>query len=258
MKFQLVRHGTLILTINNKRILVDPMLSAKGTISPITNVENQNSNPLVDLPLDINSIINCDAILVSHTHRDHFDEVAAKLLPKNIPLFCQPKDEAKMKSYGFKEVYPINNTHIWNEIKFNRTGGQHGHGELALQMAPVSGFIISHVDEPSIYICGDTVWCEEVETAINKFNPEIIACNCGSAQFSYGEPITMDSKDIHKICTRFPNVKIIAVHMEAWNHCGLSRKDLKNYINENNITNFIAIPNDGEALYFKKRFPSLN
>ncbi|MGE5626558.1 MAG: MBL fold metallo-hydrolase [Solirubrobacterales bacterium] len=242
MKLQLIRHATIILTVNNKRILVDPVLSKAGAMEPIEDVPNQNWNPLVELPLVLENILDCDAVLVTHTHSDHFDKEAVKLLPKTIPVFCQPQDELKLKSYGFAEVHPVNTNYIWNDITINRTGGMHGHGDLALEMAPVSGFVISHSGEPTIYIAGDTVFCKEVQEAIKEFKPEIVVCNCGGAQFGFGEPITMDIKDIKKLSNLYPDIKIIAVHMEAWNHCRVTRKELKA------LGSKIIVPENGDVL----------
>lgn len=250
MKLQLIRHGTLIIYVNNNRILVDPVLSKAGSMVPIKNVPNQNYNPLVELPLDINTITSCDAVLVTHTHSDHFDDIVATLLSKDIPILCQFEDKIKLESYGFINVYPIKDTFIWNDINFNRTNGKHGHGIIAMKMAPVSGFVISSYHEPSIYIAGDTVWCKIVEKSIKKFNPEIIVCNCGAASFHCGKPITMSKEDVQKLCTTFPKPKIVAVHMEAWNHCTLSRKGLKNFIASNNFKNEVYIPEDGELIEF--------
>jgi L-ascorbate metabolism protein UlaG (beta-lactamase superfamily) len=249
LKVQLIRHATLIISINNKRILVDPLLSNAGSMAPIPKVPNQNYNPLVELRVSIDNIINCDAVLVTHTHRDHFDDAAAKLLSKNTPVFCQPEDEIKMQSNGFTDVHPIDDSYIWDNIIFNRTAGKHGHDEMAEKMAPVSGYVISCPQEPPIYIAGDTVWCREVEKSIEKFQPEVIVCNCGGAQFDHGKPITMTNEDIYEITRRYENIKIIAIHMEAWNHCRLSRKELKQYISANNISN-VFIPQDGEILNF--------
>lgn len=250
MKIQLIRHATLILCINNKKILVDPMLSKSGTLAPIPDVPNQNFNPLTELPLDVDAITKCDAVLITHTHRDHFDDAAAKLLNKNLPMLCQPEDKVKIQALGFTNVHAIDGNFTWSEITFKRTGGQHGHGKTALEMAPVSGFIITAHNEPSVYISGDTVWCSEVESSISQYKPNIVVCNCGSAQFSQGEPITMDAQDILKLCNNFPNINVVAVHMEAWNHCRLSRNDLQHYIVKNNINNHIFIPADGQIINF--------
>ena len=61
----------------------------------------------------------------------------------------------------------------------------------------------------------------------------------------------MATNDLYELCCRYKHLKIVAVHMEAWNHCRLSRKDLENYISNNNITSNIFIPKDGEILNFK-------
>lgn len=250
MKIQLIRHATIIITVSDKRILVDPVLNRAGSMEPIQNVPNQNYNPLVELPVNIDSIINCDAVIVTHTHMDHFDEAAAELLPKNMPVFCQPQDEQKLKSFGFTDVYPVNTKYTWKGITLIRTDGQHGHGEIAKAMAPVSGFVISAAKEPLVYIAGDTVWCKEVKESMEKFKPEIVICNCGAAQFEHGKPITMGTEDIHELCSRYTDIQVVAVHMETWNHCRLSRKALKEYIRNTEIKTKILIPDDGEVLSF--------
>ena len=46
--------------------------------------------PLVDLPIPIEEIVkDLDAVIVTHTHVDHWDEFAAKAIPKYIPIFVQ-------------------------------------------------------------------------------------------------------------------------------------------------------------------------
>ncbi len=250
MKIQLIRHATLILHLNNKKILVDPILSPKGTISAVENVPDTRNNPLVDLPIPVDSIVDCDAVLITHTHRDHFDDIAAKSIPKEIPVFCQPEDEAKIKESGFLNVIPINESFEWEGIKFDRTNGKHGHGVIALKMAPVSGFIISAPGEPTVYLTGDTVWCSCVEKTLSKYMPEVVISYCGEARFSYGKPITMNASDILAICKKTPGAKVVAVHMEAWNHCRLPRRTLRDFIMENNMDRRVYIPSDGELLEF--------
>jgi L-ascorbate metabolism protein UlaG (beta-lactamase superfamily) len=49
---QLLRHATVIITINSLKILVDPMLSAKAAMEPIQNCGNDIRIPMVDLPVD--------------------------------------------------------------------------------------------------------------------------------------------------------------------------------------------------------------
>lgn len=70
-------------------------------------------------------------------------------------------------------------------------------------------------------------------------------CYCGSAQFSTDPPITMTAEDILTLCKKAPYTKVIAVHMESWNHCRLSREQLKGFLEDKNLNNKIYIPFDG-------------
>lgn len=250
MEIQLLRHATLLITINKKKILVDPMLSNAGAMSPIDNSPNSYRNPLVELLAPTNFLQEIDCILLTHTHRDHFDDAAIKQLPKNKLVLCQPEDNDKLKESGFSEICPIDNTFNWSGIMINRTGGQHGTGEITLKMAPVSGYVLKTEGEPSLYITGDTIYCEEVDAILTKVQPSIVVVNAGGARFNIGDPITMTEEDVGAVCRKAPQAKIIAVHMEAINHCLLSRADLLNYLEQEELSHQVFIPMDGEVLEF--------
>jgi L-ascorbate metabolism protein UlaG (beta-lactamase superfamily) len=92
---QLIRNATLLIHYNGKKILVDPMFSSKGAFDPFAGKER---NPAVVLPVSIDEIIkDIDAVLVTHTHPDHFDPVATEALDKSIKLFNQPEDESPLR-----------------------------------------------------------------------------------------------------------------------------------------------------------------
>ena len=46
-------------------------------------------NPLVDLPMPVEDIINgIDAVIVTHLHLDHWDDIAKEVLPKRNKIIC--------------------------------------------------------------------------------------------------------------------------------------------------------------------------
>ena len=48
---------------------------------------SQAKMPLVGLPMSVNKILDgVDAVIVTHTHEDHWDETAARSIPKNLPV----------------------------------------------------------------------------------------------------------------------------------------------------------------------------
>jgi L-ascorbate metabolism protein UlaG (beta-lactamase superfamily) len=243
----------LIIEINHKKLLVDPMLSPKNGLDPVQNCGNQIRFPMVELPVDDSELTHLlnetDAVVITHLHRDHWDIAAQNLIDKNKLIFCQPNDSREIKEQGFKNVQPIAFEFNWEGISINRTGGQHGTGEIGKQMGEVSGFVFGH-DNESVYLAGDTIWCEDVETALIKFNPKITVLNAGGAKFLTGEPITMTPNDIIKVQEKLPETQIIAVHMDTVNHCFIKRIDLRKALLDKKLDSKILIPYDGESFTF--------
>ena len=252
MKIRLLRHATLVLEIGGVRVLVDPMLGRAGTAPAVPNTPNQRPNPLVELPFgdeELSGIVDCiDAVLVTHIHADHWDGRAQEHIPKGTPVLCQPEDEAAISEAGFDSVSPVVTELGWNGLHFTRTGGRHGTGEIGAQMAPVSGFVVRAEGSPGLYIAGDTIWCDEVEQALQTHSPEVVVVNAGAARFLEGDPITMTAEDVAKVCRSAPEARVIAVHMEAINHCLLTRTDLSEKLDEQRLLDRVGIPADGETL----------
>lgn len=248
MQIQFIRHATHLITYKGLTFLLDPMFSEQGTLPPAPNSYNQHlKNPLTPLPVDLEKLLHIDAILVTHNHRDHFDERAIASLPKHLPLFCQPADERFMQEKGFQQVTAIQKNLLWQGIELIRTEGRHGHDQLAEQLGPVSGFILKAKDEPTLYIIGDSVWYSEIEDNLKRFSPDVAIVFAGEARFLDGLPVTMGIADIEKITKTSPHTKLIISHMEAWNHCLLKREEVRDYIRQNQWKNNISVPEDGEV-----------
>jgi L-ascorbate metabolism protein UlaG (beta-lactamase superfamily) len=254
MEIRLLRHATLVVTWNDITLLVDPMLSPAGAMDPVANAANQRRIPLVDLPIGGDALgellARIDGVLVTHTHRDHWDARAVDLLGKDTPVLCQPEDAARIRGEGFHEVLPIEDALEWRGLSLARTGGQHGTGEIGRRMAPVSGFVLRSAGAPSLYVAGDTIWCAEVAGALAAHHPAVMVLNAGAAQFLTGDPITMTAADVAHACDALPSAQVIAVHMDAINHCLLTRADLREQLRAD-LRERVHIPQDGERLAFE-------
>ncbi|MCW6004335.1 MBL fold metallo-hydrolase [Micromonospora sp. CPCC 205371] len=111
-------------------------------------------------------------------------------------------------------------------------------------MAPVSGFVFDG-EEQRVYVAGDTVWCADVGDALDDHAPTVVVVNAGEARMTEGDPITMTAQDVLAVARHTP-ATVVAVHMEALNHCVLTRKDLAAKLADANLD--VLIPADGETL----------
>lgn len=245
----LLRHATLLVEYADITLLVDPMLGEAGVSPPIQNSPNDRRNPLVDLPAGVDlEALAFDALLVTHLHNDHLDDVAKeRLAGHGGPTLCQPEDAAALEAEGFEDVRPVDESLALGEVTVTRTPARHGHGGLAEAMAPVSGFVFEAPGEPTLYHAGDTVWYEGVAETLDRFDPDAVVANAGAAQFTEGRPITMTAEDVVALCAA-TDARIVADHMDAINHCLLSRADLRAALEDAGHTDRVAIPEDGETV----------
>ncbi|MBD2869430.1 MBL fold metallo-hydrolase [Paenibacillus arenilitoris] len=249
MKIRQIRNATIVLEYGGAVFLIDPYLAPKGAYPPVINTANPVNNPTAELPVAASELVRADAVIVTHLHPDHFDAAAIEALPKDAYMIAQSEEDAEaIREKGFRSVRPLDAAGRLKEVRLSRTGGRHGTGEIGRMMGNVSGVVFRHPDEKTLYIAGDTIWCDEVEEAIRAHRPDVIIVNGGAAQFLQGDPITMGKEDIYRTHLAAPQAKIIVSHMEAVNHCFLSRRELNAFIEEKGLAATIAVPEDGETI----------
>ena len=113
-------------------------------------------------------------------------------------------------------------------------------------MANGAGYFISLEDEPSIYICGDTVLTKDVKRAITQFKPDIVVVASGNASLDVGKPLLMSLDEVVALVKLAPK-KVLANHMEALNHCGITRDILKQRLKKEGLLDKVLIPEDGTS-----------
>ena len=87
---------------------------------------------MVDLPIPMDQILkNLDAVIITHTHIDHWDECAAKAIPKYITIFVQNASDKKVVAeQGFQDIRVAGVNTPFKGITITKTGAQHGSDEM--------------------------------------------------------------------------------------------------------------------------------
>jgi len=229
VRIRLIRNATLVLETGLGRVLVDPMLRAAGTSPPVENTPNPLRNPLVELPLPAEEVVReIDLCIVTHLHGDHFDDAADALLPRDLPILTQPESAPALRRRGFADV-------ATSHPRIPMTRGRHGTGEIGAAMGPVSGWVVD-----GVYIAGDTIWCDEVASALTEHEPHTVVVNGGGARFLTGDPIVMDAADVARV-REATHARVVVVHLEAMNHC-IERRPIYRDLEG------VLVPDDGETL----------
>ncbi len=157
-------HSTVLIEINGKRILIDPLLTEK-----VAGIMSRKENCKIDL----NNIPKIDIILLSHSHFDHLCLNSLSILEKKYPgaklVFPEgvedflPDMNFDFQRIGTKSSFKksvtggsinVDGIEI-TSVYAKHSGGRYGIDSYFWHDKGHTGFIINHKDV-SIYYSGDT------------------------------------------------------------------------------------------------------
>ncbi len=256
MKLTQIRNATLKINYAGTRFLIDPMLADKDAWPGFPGTARSHlRNPMVELPVSIEEILDVDVIIVTHTHLDHWDEAAQQLIPKESLIYTQnDSDAALIRSQGFTAVNVLADINMIAGIEIVKTVGQHGSDEayaipeVAELLGDACGLVFSHASEKSLYIAGDTIWVKPYEESLFTHRPDVVVLNIGFANVDDIGAIILGKEDALRTIKALPSATVVATHMEAVNHCLLTRSELRAFAAENGVESKVLVPEDGEIL----------
>ncbi len=250
MNLRLIRNATLRLQYGGVDFLIDPMLGVRHSIRPMG--DSTDRNPTVDLPCSVDEVIDgADAVIISHLHPDHFDDAAFGIVPRDLPMFCQPGDGERLAAAGFSAT-ELGDTTRFRGVEITPVAATHGSGPVLERMGSVIGLVFSSPDEPTLYWSGDTVMTDAVRGTIVEVHPDVIACHSGGATAG-GTTIIMDIADTLEVARLAPSATIVAVHLEAVAHAPVTRAAMRAAAESAGVdASRLRIPADGEVIVLQR------
>lgn len=251
MKLTQIRNATVLLEYAGIVFLIDPVLSRKGALPPChSRVRAETRNPLCELPCPVEDLLQAGAVIVTQLHPGHFDQAAARLLPKTTPVFVQNShDREVLEYYGFQQILVLEHDTVFSGVSLTKIPGRYKSSQPGMPQHPgsVCGVVFQAPGEPCLYATGDTVWYPGVERAVQTFCPQVILANAGGNVGCHYRS-NMDKEDILALHQAIPSALIVATHMEDLNHWTLSRRELQAFARKKGFLARLQTPLNGESL----------
>ena len=160
-----VGNATTVIRYAGVSILTDPAFLHAGEHVPLghgiyTRREVEPACQIAELP-------PVDVVVLSHHHGDHFDDVAARELDKNLPIITNEHAVRLLREQGFTQGYPLDTWESQEVVKgdarlrVTSMPGKHAPDHVAGMLPPVMGsildFSLGEDRRFRLYISGDTL-----------------------------------------------------------------------------------------------------
>jgi L-ascorbate metabolism protein UlaG (beta-lactamase superfamily) len=232
------------------------MLSARGQLPTLKWLTGQRRrNPLVELPANsaehLEQVTHC---LITHCQKGHFDHLDRAgthwLRKRQTPVFCMPGDADFLSRRGLNVLRLGEGPSCeFLEGSIAPIKCVHGRGMIGKFMAHGYGYVIDLPGEPKLYLAGDTLLTDQVRRCLEHLQPDVSVLPAGGAAFDFGQEIIMGLDDILEAASLTKGV-IVANHLEALDHCPVTRAELLAKAAALNLGSRIHAPQDGETIRF--------
>lgn len=247
MRYTHLRNATGLLEWGGRAILIDPMLGDAGSLPGFRLFDGlKRPNPLVELPASTaDALSRTTDVLVTHTHIDHLDPAGvAWTIERGLPVWCAGVDVKHLRKQGLDARVATGEA---MGVPVEVTPGDHGTGIVGWLMGPVSGLYMAPVEEPSVYLTGDTVLSDGVRTTVERLRPDVIVAPGGSANFGKGPDILFSIDEMVEL-VRICDAMVVFNHLEAIDHCPTTRADLRARFEREGLIDRVRVPEDGESV----------
>jgi L-ascorbate metabolism protein UlaG (beta-lactamase superfamily) len=199
-------NATTLLRLGPFTLLTDPNFLHRGQRAHLGY--GLRSRRLTDPALVPAQLPTLDAVLLSHMHGDHWDRIATKSLPKDVPVVTTREAARCLHKRGFTDTSELRpwQTHELTSgtttLRITSVPGVHGPGPLARLLPEVMGSVLELVRGGVAgnevvwrgYISGDTLYRPFLGEVLERCGPlDVLIPHLGGTRVA-GVLLTMDGK----------------------------------------------------------------
>lgn len=225
---------TATLERGHLRVLTDPMLGPRAENAfvlpkhPSSGALNAPIARYTSPPaLDVGAL---SAILISHTHNDHFDAEARRVLPKGLPVVVAAAGAETVRAAGFVDVRPLD----WGEqltlqkgevqLQIVAVPAHHAHdAQLDHDLGRGNGYILTWKDAAGslrAYWTGDAVLADDSRELAARYGAiDLLLPHMGAVGSDGGLGLrTMNADETLTLTARIAPRLVIPIHHTTFGH----------------------------------------
>jgi L-ascorbate metabolism protein UlaG (beta-lactamase superfamily) len=196
-------NATTLLRLGPFTLLTDPNFLHRGQRAHLGY--GLRSKRLTEPALQPTQLPTLDAVLLSHMHGDHWDRIATKAMPKDVPVVTTPEAARCLAKRGFtdtSDLQPWQSTELGSgtaRLRITSVPGVHGPGPLARLLPQVMGSVLELLDGADVvwrcYITGDTLNRPYLGEVLERCGPlDVLIPHLGGTRIPPGVLVTMDGR----------------------------------------------------------------
>jgi L-ascorbate metabolism protein UlaG (beta-lactamase superfamily) len=251
MNLKLYRHATFLMTIDGKKILVDPMFMKKGSLPPIPSTLRLRKNPLDRFPEKYPVVSDKDILLITHHHFDHFDKTASRILSKSVSVVSPANGWRRLRKMGFFRIHAmrLGRDCIVQGFKIIAVPVKHAQRWERMLYKPGLGYLVKS-SRGMIYISGDTVLYQGLSEWLCKFPVDLAVFFGGAARVPLLGRHTLSGQEIISLIQDIQPRTAVILHLDSLNHCTEGRTEVRAQIRSSPLSSRVILPLAGEEYVF--------